>query len=332
MRLTICCLLCGALVTLVGCDSSGVATTGAPDTSATDVPKVTSTAGSSGTIVTSTVEEPPSQTLFDQESGVGSFSFSGYGPHPEDALDVYYYAPEGDLRASRILVVMPGRGRNAAQYRDEWLEQARRESVLLLVPEFSDETYSVTEYNLGSVVDESGSVLPEEEWTFAVIEGLFDYVSRAVTSEEAGYYLFGHSAGGQFVHRFMLFMENNRVVQAVSANSGWYTATEPKVDFPYGLRDGPAEDEADLRRMVAEPLVVMLGSMDTDPNSDGLRSDSGSDEQGATRLDRGFYFFRTGQQAAEDTQTVFAWELEIVNGVGHSNEDIAEAAAAKFFP
>lgn len=332
MRLTISLLLCAAFLALVGCDSSGVATTQAPDTSSADLPKATSTAGSSGTTVSSIVEEPPAQTLFDQESGMGSFSFSGYGPHPDDALDVHYYAPEGNLQVSRILIVMPGRGRNAAQYRDEWLEQARRESVLLLVPEFSDGAYSVTEYNLGSVVDESGSVLPEEEWTFAVIEGLFDYVSRAVTSEEMGYYLYGHSAGGQFVHRFMLFMENNRVLKAVSANSGWYTATDPKVDFPYGLRDGPAEDEDDVRRMVSEPLIVMLGSMDNDPDSDGLRSDSGSDEQGATRLDRGFYFFRTGQEAAEDTQTVFAWELEIVNGVGHSNEDIAEAAAAALFP
>ena len=332
MRLTICLLLCGAFAFVVGCDSSGVQTSGAPDTSSVDVPIEISTVGSSGTTATTTTQEPHSQTLFDQDVGIGSISFSGYGPHPDDALDVYYYAPAGDLQASRILIVMPGRGRNAAQYRDEWLEPVRRDGVLLLVPEFSDDVYSVAEYNLGNVVDESGSVLPEEEWTFTVIEGLFEYVSQAVSSEEGGYYLYGHSAGGQFVHRFMLYMENNRVVQAVSANSGWYTATDPKVDFPYGLRDGPAEDEDDIRRMVAEPLVVMLGSMDTDPSSDGLRSDSGSDEQGATRLDRGFYFFRTGQQAAEDTQAVFAWELEIVNGVGHSNADTAEAAAAALFP
>ena len=38
--------------------------------------------------------------------------------------------------------------------------------------------------------------------------------------------MFGHSAGGQFVHRFVQFKPNSRVNYAISANAGWYTVPD----------------------------------------------------------------------------------------------------------
>ena len=327
-------LLGGALLFAAGCSSTDEATMDAPPTSTAGEPSeapVNRSPDSTATTSTAFHEEIPDQTLVDQDAGVGSFEFDGHGPNPDEAIDVFYYAPERDLRMSRILVVMPGRGRNADEYRDEWLEHAAREDALLLVPEFPDDSYSVAEYNLGNVVDESGGVVPKDEWTFSVIEALYEYVSGEVHSDEPGYYLYGHSAGGQFVHRFMLYMDDNSVLRSVSANSGWYTVPDPEVDFPYGLRDGPTEDDEDVERMVGAPLTVLLGTDDNDPDSDGLRSDVGSREQGATRLDRGFFFFRSGQQSAEQLGASFAWELEMVNGIGHSNAEMAAAAATALF-
>ncbi len=327
-------LLGGALLFAAGCSSTDEATMDAPPTSTAGEPSeapVNRSPDSTATTSTAFHEEIPDQTLVDQDAGVGSFEFDGHGPNPDEAIDVFYYAPERDLRMSRILVVMPGRGRNADEYRDEWLEHAAREDALLLVPEFPDDSYSVAEYNLGNVVDESGGVVPKDEWTLSVIEALYEYVSGEVHSDEPGYYLYGHSAGGQFVHRFMLYMDDNSVLRSVSANSGWYTVPDPEVDFPYGLRDGPTEDDEDVERMVGAPLTVLLGTDDNDPDSDGLRSDVGSREQGATRLDRGFFFFRSGQQSAEQLGASFAWELEMVNGVGHSNAEMAAAAARALF-
>lgn len=284
-----------------------------------------------GPVASSTLMPAATQTLFDQASGQGSFEFGGYGPYPDVAIDVFYAAPPSRLEDVPILIVMPGRGRNAEDYRDDWLDQARDHGALLLVPEFPDDVYSSADYNLGHLFDSDGDLVPAAEWTFAVVDALFDYVAEEISSNDRGFYLYGHSAGGQFVHRYILFMGDNRVIRAVSANSGWYTVPDSNVDFPYGLKGSPITDEAQLERLLDLPLTILLGTEDNDPGADGLRSDPGSDQQGATRLDRGFYFFRTGQRLAEDLDVPFGWHIEMVNGVGHSNADMVKEAAEVLF-
>lgn len=271
------------------------------------------------------------QGIFRQGKGSFSFTPEGFGPHPDSPIDVWYYAPARELGRVRILVVLPGRGRNGEEYRDDWVDEVRREGVLLLVPEFPSDVFSVDEYNLGNLVAETGEPIPREEWTFAVVEALFDHVREGVQSEQPGYYLYGHSAGAQFVHRFVLYMEGARVLHAVSANAGWYTVPDLSVSFPYGLRGGPPVSDGDVRRMVATPLTVLLGSADDEPDADGLRDDEGSREQGSTRFERGRHFFGVGQHAAVDRNTPLSWDLEVVEGVGHSNAEMAAPAAAVLF-
>jgi hypothetical protein len=45
--------------------------------------------------------------------------------------------------------------------------------------------------------------------------------------------MFGHSAGAQFVTRFVTFMPQHRPI-AVAANAGWYTTLDDLVEFPTG--------------------------------------------------------------------------------------------------
>lgn len=274
----------------------------------------------------------PTRALVDR-SGIGSFTFvQDSGPHPDQPLDVWYFAPEGELQTSRILIVLHGRGRNAEQYRDDWVEHARREGLVLLVPEFPSELYSRQQYNVGNLVDQAGAGLPPDEWSFGVVESLYDQVRRDVGRAESGYYLYGHSAGAQFVHRFMLFMDDTDVIHAVSANSGWYTVTDESVAFPYGLGSGPtAADDDIIERMVASPLTTLLGSDDDDPDASGLRQDRESMRQGPTRLDRGFHFFRQGQRWADDHGVMLGWEIDVVGGAGHSNAEMAGAASDVLF-
>jgi hypothetical protein len=67
-----------------------------------------------------------------------------------------------------------------------------------------------------------------------------------------GYYLYGHSAGAQFVHRHLAFIcaggNPLRVIRAVAANAGFYTEPTFEVPFPFGF--GGTESvfsEEDLR-------------------------------------------------------------------------------------
>jgi len=276
------------------------------------------------------IEPPTLSTLPSRAGATGKLEFAGFGPHPDEPIDVYSYMPDTDLSEAPILVVMPGRGRNAQEYRDEWLEEARERRLILLVPEFPGDLYSVAEYNLGNL-EASGRTVPSDRWTFNVLEGLVAEVTRQVNGRQTGYYLYGHSAGAQFVHRFMMFMADNQVIRAVSANAGWYTAPDPLAPFPYGLKDSPASDDDSVARMLASPLTVLVGSDDNDPDADGLRDDKGSRRQGSTRLERGFFFYQSGLNASAELAVEFGWKIDVVPGAGHYNSEMVAAAAAVMF-
>ena len=55
------------------------------------------------------------------------------------------------------------------------------------------------------------------------------------------YHVFGHSAGGQFAHRFLMFKPNSRLDKMVASGSGWYTVPNLDFNFPYGFKKSPLE-------------------------------------------------------------------------------------------
>jgi poly(3-hydroxybutyrate) depolymerase len=159
--------------------------------------------------------------------GVGEFVFDGYPPLSDRPVRVFYIAPP-DPAGAEILIVMHGLGRDGEEYRSDWEGLVDHRNVLVLVPEFSDDHYPGSEsYNLGNVVDHDDEPVPRERWSFNVVEALFDFVRRDVGNSSQDYMMFGHSAGAQFVHRFVLFMPEHRVRVAVAANAGWYTMPDP---------------------------------------------------------------------------------------------------------
>jgi pimeloyl-ACP methyl ester carboxylesterase len=103
-------------------------------------------------------------------------------------------------------------------------------------PEFAAADYPRAAYQLGNLADGAGKLFPEGKWTFSAIEHLFDFVKKATGNTSERYHIYGHSAGGQFVHRMVLFLPEARYATAVTANAGWYTMpTFSGKKFPYGL-------------------------------------------------------------------------------------------------
>lgn len=262
---------------------------------------------------------PPRPTNPVIRPGTGSFTFT-VATLPDKPLKVWYYAPPV-LAGAPILFVMHGTGRNGEGYRDAWVSEASKRGVILIVPEFSDALYPGSEeYNLGGVNVESPT-----RWAFAQIEPLFDYVRTDTGDWPNTYFLYGHSAGAQFVHRFLLFEPNNHASRSVAANAGWYTAVESTVDFPYGLKGAPTTPSPSS--WLNQNLTILLGDQDTDPNDPDLRHDAGSDRQGLTRLARGQFFYATANNYIWPNN----WQLTIVPGVSHSNVEMAPAAAQILF-
>jgi len=70
---------------------------------------------------------------------------------------------------------------------------------------------------------------------FTLMDRLFDHVRDATGSPIQRYDFFGHSAGGQFAHRFVMFLPSAKTRVIISANSGWHTFPTVEPPFPYGL-------------------------------------------------------------------------------------------------
>src|SRR5262249_36603447 len=153
--------------------------------------------------------------------------------------------------------------------------------------------------------------------SFRVIESLFDTVLAQTGSRRERYHLVGHSAGAQFVHRFVLFMHRARVERAVAANAGWYTLPLRDVAFPHGL-GGIGYTGRELRCALARPLTIVAGECDTEADRYLDRSHR-SMAQGENRFARAARFFETGRAAAERLGLPFGWRFESVPDVGHDD-------------
>ncbi|WP_156507390.1 hypothetical protein [Arthrobacter sp. OY3WO11] len=255
----------------------------------------------------------------------GDFSFSWEGPLADQPIRVWYSAPD-DPSSAQILLVMTGAHRNGEGYREDWLPIVQDRNVLLLVLEFPKDDYpGSSSYNQGNILDASGDVNPPEAWTFNMVEALFEAVVRDTNSGEKDYALFGHSAGGQFVHRFMEFTEENHVRVAVAANAGWYTMPDQDVEFPHGLKNSPLSPR-ELREAFSRRLVILLGADDVDPEDTLLQRDRKTDAQGDNRLSRGLNFYQASRDAARESDE-FNWGLMVVPGAAHEHQKMAEAAA-----
>lgn len=265
------------------------------------------------------------------QPGTGHFAFTDRVANPGQAITVWYAMPARADAHSPIVFVMPGAQRNGADYRDIWAPFARQANALLLVPEFPSSAYPAPHaYNLGNMVDAEGGPRAREQWTFNLIEQLFDDVRLHTKNEAPAYYLYGHSAGAQFVQRLMMFMPEARVARAVAANAGWHTLPDYAEPFPYGL-GGIELSAVALKQALERDVVLMLGELDTDKGHARLRNTPETARQGAHRLARGQTFDRRARQAATAVGATRSWRVLTVPGVGHSNKAIAPAAARELF-
>jgi poly(3-hydroxybutyrate) depolymerase len=240
---------------------------------------------------------------------------------------VYLTRPVNLAPDRPIVFVMHGVGRNADEYRDQWHELAIEHEFLLVVPEFSKRQFPGSEaYNLGNVFDAAGKVRPAAEWSFSAIEPIFDEVRRRFRMTAKGYAMYGHSAGAQFVHRFLFHVPNARVTRVVAANAGWYTMPVYNVDFPYGLRNSVVSS-ADLAAALRKPVTVLLGEQDIDPQHPSLNREPGALLQGLHRFARGQVFFDAAAAAATRLGVPFGWQLATVPGADHDNRLMAPAAS-----
>lgn len=262
-------------------------------------------------------------------TGKGNFLHTAAIDESGKPVTVWYYKPATLGANKKVLFVMHDADRHGESYRDHWVPYAEKYNFLLVVPEFAEKHFSTDEYEFGNIADPR-----QERWSFWVIEQVFDQLRQREASVAGKYYLFGHSAGAQFVHRFMLFMPAPRVQIAFAANAGAYTMPvypdwlQPS--FPMTL-DKTLVSEQRLAAAFSRRLVLMLGEQDIDENSAGLPRSAEALEQGKNRFERGRKFFQLAQRQAAAQNTALNWKLVTVPNVGHSHAGMAKAALGYLF-
>jgi hypothetical protein len=174
------------------------------------------------------------------------------------------------------------------------------------------------------------SSIPENKWTFLVIDPIFDFVVAKTKNKSEGYFIYGHSAGSQFVHRFLFFKPDAKVKKAVCANAGWYTMPDFNELYPYGLK-GTKCNKKYLQKLFRKKVTVLLGDQDTNTTHRSLRRTPQAMKQGAHRFERGHIFYRSCKQMADSLKVEFAWDLQVVPGVAHSNKGMSKGAEKVFF-
>ena len=258
--------------------------------------------------------------------GLTHFYFSEWaGPK----IPVWTYIPRGvDLKTAPILVMMHGAERGAARYLSEWDQVADQFGFIVIAPEFGMKDFPSThQYQRGNVYSSAGSMTrnPPSKWSFAAIEPVVTHVQKALGNTQSQFTLYGHSAGAQFAHRYLLFVDHHRVKRFLVANSGWYTFPDLAIEYPFGLKDSGVGEESVFRALERD-VVVLLGDADTNPNDKALDKTEGALLQGPHRFARGKTFFANAKGIAETNHVSFGWRLQVVEGAGHSNGAMAVAA------
>ncbi len=266
--------------------------------------------------------------------GKSQFEFIDKKGDATRPVKVWMFVPETCDTKCPLQFVMHGVKRNGEEYLDNWVAFAKERNFIAITPEFSRQYFPEDDdYSLGRSTTEKDP----NKWAFAVPEHLFDELKSRYGFSAETYRMFGHSAGGQFVHRMHLFNPQHRANPIIAANAGWYTEFEwgmlfaAKYKFPYNT-SGSQIDDARTKAALSRPFILMLGDKDTDPNDPSLNKSAGANLTGLNRYARGQNFFENARRASQRLNVSFPWQLQVVRGVAHDHAGMAAAAIKLMYP
>jgi hypothetical protein len=237
----------------------------------------------------------------------------------EVKLKVFTYRPKDfDPEHGPMFWTFHGHARDPQHYRDAAEELARHSKGIVLAPLFDEKQFPGDKYFHGNVLAK-GKALPESEWTFSLVPRMIEEVRKIENRPRMPHYLFGHSAGGQFVMRLMAFAKLEPI-EAVAANPG--SLLFPTTDLPYPYGFGQLPDSLGgtkrLKAFLAARLTLYSGTCDNDPNHPELDHRRNAEKQGPHRLARARNAFTLAKRVAKSEGGTFNWRLVEAPGVAHN--------------
>jgi poly(3-hydroxybutyrate) depolymerase len=250
---------------------------------------------------------------------------------PERPLVLECYRAENHTREAPVTIVQHGQSRNGREYCDAWIQTADRAGLLIVAITFPKESWpDALVYNNGHVRDAGGAVRPREQWSLAIPGRVFTLLREAGLTNRSSAYLWGHSAGSQFVHRLIATQPHGLFEAAGAANAGWYTLPTLALPYPDGL-GGIGLTQDDVGRLLAYPLVIFAGDRDIDSSAENLPRHEAALAQGPHRFARAHFYLARGQEEAAKLGVACNWRLVVVPGVAHEGMRMGEFAARHWF-
>jgi pimeloyl-ACP methyl ester carboxylesterase len=240
-----------------------------------------------------------------------------------DFGEYFEYVPQRKPRAVLVLAHGSVDERQAEQdvrnvarsFAMRWRTFAEDHGLIVVAPVFG--------HDFGSWINESdiahggyralaGKRIGADEFVHRIVDR---YASRVSVDR---FYLYGHSAGGQFAGRYAI-THPERVRALVLSAPGRYAFPDPRAPWPYGQRDGgngrPPVPE-NWRKAAALPITVVVGGKDTDPQP------RRPDHPGRTRIEYARHWVEAMSKLAPPANPI---RLVIVPGIAHSSAGLTPA-------
>ncbi len=231
-------------------------------------------------------------------------------------IPLHTYHPRNCSLAG-LLFVFHGQQRNAKEYRTYARSYAQDNCLIIIAPEFNKQQFPNWRYQRGGIIYKD-KIIPPEQWTVNQVRKIIQWSQKNYNALDLPYYIFGHSAGGQFLSRLAAFAPPEDVKRIVIANASSYVSTEPDEDIPYGFNGlfSRAVTEKKLQAYLSLPITIYLGGRDT--GSKSLHNHPAALRQGKNRLQRGINIFNQAKALAYKNSWLFNWCLVIAPDIAHS--------------
>ncbi|HNT76519.1 MAG TPA: hypothetical protein PKH77_16020 [Anaerolineae bacterium] len=215
---------------------------------------------------------------------------------------------------------------NARYYITAWVDFAEEQGYILLVPAFNQEDFSSSlgDHALGGYRGLFGREINADAWVLRLVKAY----QEAYGTSGAPFYLYGHSAGGQFVGRFLV-THPETIKKAVISSAATYPQPNTEVTWPFGMGELHTDIEWDTDTLkhvdivpdkqqwlaaTQVPLTVIVGLNDTSELPVALIPG----QKGRNRYTIARNWVKDMAAYAEANGTESRFKLEIIPGQGHS--------------
>lgn len=240
-------------------------------------------------------------------------------------VEILYITPNAINEDTEVIFVIHGNSRNADDYLSAWIPLVQNKNVIIAAPNFDKKNFRY--FFLLESAESNGTINERSDsYVNTSISLFFNYFKSRFALNANTYKMFGHSAGAQFTHRYMLLSNDQRISDTVIANAGWYTFLNGE-QYPYGIKDTPIEiSDSHIRWFMSNKTSLLIGSIDTNLNN--VNSSAGAQKQGITRVDRADNYFKSLIDISDKKEIPFRWSYKVINNVGHDYQKMTPIAAS----